>query len=679
MDFKNIWKYIVGIIFVLLFTLAPQPQPAIAQFEIELGLIYGTVSWDTERRLAMYAVKVDGNTAGFSQVYFTRFEDGFYSTGWALPPDTYSVTVYKTQQGAPQQLGQVFSNQTVTVGQNETVLADFDLTNTIGFVKGNLRVNGVLSDGYVQFCGPLETDPCPISGNPFNYTNGPWNSFGSADGFNIPLLPEDYRVHIITQNRVDVGIIPISLNAGERIDLTTSSVSVPVGQNVTVTLGNITVTFTEVTASGIMSVTTTSHPQGGQPPSQYRFLRDYYEMTTTAEYTGLVAVSFTYDEADVQGQESNLKLFHWDGSGWQDITVSVNTVNNIITGETPTLSLFAIGDLLNSPPTVDAGGPYSVDEGNQVTVSATGSDPENGPLTYAWDLDNNGSFETPGQSVNFSAATLDGPSSPIIAVQVTDDGGLTATDQAIVGVLNVAPAVSAITAPVDPSQTSTQINTSVTFTDAGIPDAHTAEWNWGDTLTSPGTVDQLSGTVTGSHFYTSAGVYEVKVTVSDDDNDSTLQTFQFVVIFDADGSFVTGGGWVDSPIGAYPTNSTLTGKANFGFVSKYQRGANVPTGETQFRFKVADLNFHSSDYDWLVVAGPQAKFKGTGTVNGDENYGFQLSGTDGAVNGGGGVDKFRIKIWDIDSNDEVVYDNELGAGNDEDPTTAITGGNVVIH
>jgi uncharacterized protein len=94
-----------------------------------------------------------------------------------------------------------------------------------------------------------------------------------------------------------------------------------------------------------------------------------------------------------------------------------------------------VGVTLNDAPTADAGGPYSVNEGSSVVVSATGTDFENGALTYAWDLDNNGSFETPGQSATFSAPANSAPATLTIKVQVTDDGGLSAVDSATVNVI----------------------------------------------------------------------------------------------------------------------------------------------------------------------------------------------------------------------------------------------------
>jgi predicted extracellular nuclease len=115
---------------------------------------------------------------------------------------------------------------------------------------------------------------------------------------------------------------------------------------------------------------------------------------------------------------------------------------------------------LNDPPSADAGGPYTVAEGSSITLSASGSDPEGGPLSYAWDLDDNGSFETPGQSVTYSA--LDGPATPTVKVQVTDNGGLTDVAQAMVDISNVAPTITSLTA----SPTNTITGQNVTFTGA---------------------------------------------------------------------------------------------------------------------------------------------------------------------------------------------------------------------
>jgi hypothetical protein len=247
-------------------------------------------------------------------------------------------------------------------------------------------------------------------------------------------------------------------------------------------------------------------------------------------------------------------------------------------------------------------------------------------------------------------------------------------------ITNVSPTVGAINVPAALVQVNSAVNADAAFVDPTCVDTHTAVWNWGDGSTSVGTVTETngSGSVTGSHFYTAAGVYTVTLTVTDDDGGSGQSVFQFVVVYDPDAGFVTGGGWIDSPAGAYAASPSLAGKANFGFVSRYRPGKTVPEGQTEFRFSVANLNFHSSNYDWLVVGGARAQYKGTGTINGSGGYKFILTAIDGQRPGGGGVDKFRIKIW-RESDDILVYDNQMGALDTANPTTALGGGSIVIH
>ena len=232
----------------------------------------------------------------------------------------------------------------------------------------------------------------------------------------------------------------------------------------------------------------------------------------------------------------------------------------------------------------------------------------------------------------------------------------------------------------DPVRVGTNINTRASFTDSDVHDIHTAMWDWGDHTASSGALTETggSGLVNGNHTYAIAGVYTVTLTVTDNHVNSGQSIFQFVVVYDPSVGFVTGGGWINSPAGAYTPTPSLTGKANFGFVSKYQKGASVPTGQTEFQFQVANLNFHSTSYQWLVIAGAKAKYKGSGTINNGGNYDFMLTATDGQVNNGGGVDKFRIKIWDWGTN-AVVYDNQMNDPDDADATDAIEGGSIVIH
>ena len=343
-------------------------------------------------------------------------------------------------------------------------------------------------------------------------------------------------------------------------------------------------------------------------------------------------------------------------------------------------SFDAIVAKISQPPTADAGGPYTAQEGDSVLVAASGDNSGGDALTFTWDLDGDGIFETPGQSATFSAAGLDGPSDHSIRLRATDSSGLSAEAVTTVAVLNVAPTVEAIAAPIDPVTVNADIATSANFTDPGLPDTHTAVWNWDDGSASAGAVHEAngSGSVGGNHAYASPGLYTVRVTVTDDDGGAGESVFRSMAVYDPGAGFATGGGWIESPAGAYTPDPSLTGKLTFGFVTKYLNGAATPAGQATFKFHAAGLDFSSASYEWLVVVGSKALVKGSGAINGSGDYGFRLTVADGDVSGGGEVDKFRLKIWDK-ATGVILYDNQMGAPDEADATQAIAGGNVTLH
>jgi PKD repeat protein len=335
---------------------------------------------------------------------------------------------------------------------------------------------------------------------------------------------------------------------------------------------------------------------------------------------------------------------------------------------------------VDAPPVAAIAPTSSGVEGSAVTFSAAGSsDPDGDPLQYRWDFDNDGIWDTGYSSSAVAAHTWADDYSGNVVVEVYD-GYATTTASTALTVANAKPTITSISGPTGPLPLGSGVSLIGNFTDPGTVDTHTATFAWGDGTSSNGTINESggSGTAAGSHVYTTPGVYRVTLTVTDDDGGSDTEEFLFAVIFDPTGSFVTGGGAIDSPLGAYALNPALTGKASFGFVSKYLKGATVPTGNTQFQFQAGDLSFHSIAYEWLVISGARAQYKGTGMINGTGVYGFMLTAIDGQVNGGGGVDRFRFKIWDIGTG-AIIYDNQMGTPDDGAVVTALTQGSITIH
>ena len=193
-----------------------------------------------------------------------------------------------------------------------------------------------------------------------------------------------------------------------------------------------------------------------------------------------------------------------------------------------------IGLTPNAPPTVNPGGPYAVNEGGSLTLTATGSDPNVGDtLTYAWDLDGNGTYETSGASTAYSALALDGPTSRTVGVQVTDQLGLTGTASVTITVANVAPTVSAefVDTLVECGFDNTTLT--VTFSDPAAADTHTVAVDWGDGHLL--TVNHATSPLTLPHTYAEAGAHSATVTVTDDDGGATSTIANVAVAYPSSG------------------------------------------------------------------------------------------------------------------------------------------------
>ncbi|MFH1700156.1 MAG: thrombospondin type 3 repeat-containing protein [Candidatus Zixiibacteriota bacterium] len=121
------------------------------------------------------------------------------------------------------------------------------------------------------------------------------------------------------------------------------------GSDVNVSLtDSLTITFENVLEPGFTDVSTSEVGEGA--PDGFWVVPQsppiYYEIVTDATYTGELSLCFTFDDNTIQGQEEDLRLFHWiDPGGWLDITIlPVDEINNQICGMTTSLSQFVLAE-----------------------------------------------------------------------------------------------------------------------------------------------------------------------------------------------------------------------------------------------------------------------------------------------------------------------------------------------
>ena len=215
---------------------------------------------------------------------------------------------------------------------------------------------------------------------------------------------------------------------------------------------------------------------------------------------------FAKDGIGLYGGTITLTSYIWEYLG----STCPSEICNYGSNQSPTVSLSASLTSGTAPLTV--------------SLTATASDPDGSIVSYDWDLDGDGTYETSGGSTASVDYTSAGTYS--IGIKVTDDGGATAADSVSISVTaaNQSPTVSLSANPA-----SGIVPFSVDFTaTASDPDGSIAKYEWD--FDGDGTYDSDTGAVsTISYTYTTAGGYNAKVRVTDDGGATATDTVSVTV------------------------------------------------------------------------------------------------------------------------------------------------------
>ena len=292
---------------------------------------------------------------------------GAYSVG-VLVAGTYTATVYDNSGtylggyiGAGGTIVRDVSDA-VSITVDDTDVGPYDATLPEGGrISVHVTVAGVpFESAYVQFC--TSEFGCPDS----------INTDGSGDAMSPPLWPGTYYVSG-TGNQfaywydtdgpesldfTNATAIAVAAGSSEPIMLDlpgegtpTDAGTGPDPEEVTVPLddgtGNtpVSLTFPDVTVSGTTSMTVSDTGEPVPSGFQLALPATYFDISTTAEFVPPITVCVSYAGMTFS-YSGGIQLWHYDSSlpGWDDITTEIRTSEEMVCGETDTLSPFTIGE-----------------------------------------------------------------------------------------------------------------------------------------------------------------------------------------------------------------------------------------------------------------------------------------------------------------------------------------------
>jgi Ca2+-binding RTX toxin-like protein len=488
------------------------------------------------------------------------------------PSDSYAISLTVTD-------GTTTDTTTVTVNNVEPVLGDLAAT-TID-ENGTTTLTGTITDP-----GSLDTFTLTVDWG----DGSPVETFSYAAGTTVFSETHQYLDDNPSGTESDDYTIALTITDDDT-GATTDTATVTVN-NVAPVLGDL--SATTIDENGVATLTGTVTDPGtldtftlevnwgdGSPVESFSYPAGTVAFGETHQYLDDDPSGTPYDSYTI-----SLKVTD-DDTGTTTDTATV-TVNNVAP---------VLGNLSVSSP---------IYENDVATLTGTITDP--GILdTFTLDVDW-GDMLSPNniEQYTFAAGTTsfelthhyldDNPSGTewddyTIALTITDDDTGASSTSTTVTVNNVAPVITELvsSAPtVGDAGEAEPVTVSALFTDVGTLDTHTATIDWGDGITTAAIITESdgSGSITGVHTYSSGGIYDIEVTLADDDGSSTNHWTT---------ALITGAGVHDRELHVVGTEGNDRVHVSRWWKGHYKVDANFLTDRCHFR------TFDGEDFDSIKI------------------------------------------------------------------------------
>jgi len=255
------------------------------------------------------------NPTGSDVVYSTYLGGSGPDTPWYIAVDS-AGNVYVAGQTFSPDFPTSSPLQAVYAGGGDVFVAELNPSGSALLFSTYLGGSGddgagsvaLDSSGNIYLAGWTSSPDFP-SASPLqaNYGGGPWDAFVA---------------------KIVIDNTPLGSPTVQPADTTTGT-------------SPVMLSFSDVTQAGETSLT--SSTAGEPPPTGFQLgsPATYYDLTTTAEFSGSITVCISYAGVTFSSG-AQPQLYHFQGGAWVDVTTSVDTANQIVCGSVTSLSPFAV-------------------------------------------------------------------------------------------------------------------------------------------------------------------------------------------------------------------------------------------------------------------------------------------------------------------------------------------------